>query len=255
MTLFRVNHSKNYTVINNTICTDKRLSWKAKGIWLYAFSRPDDWVFHLNDLINQSTDGKESVRSGIKELEKAGYLRRSQKRTDGKFGQADWDFNETPQETLKEKVPKSGNPSTAKTTTGNQPLLSTESKLSTKIDDDTPYPQGGGVAALDRDSKLTQEFLAAGYDKQEIVLALKKAKDYNVTDKGLKAYVNKILNSRNSDEPVTKPKAPGRARKSSSQPGFASKSDYLSGYSASYSPERGFSESFSSSRNTGIQMS
>ena len=71
MTIYRVQHQKNYTCVNNFICKDNRISWKAKGIWLYAFSRPDDWEFHLNDLINHSTDGRDSVRVGLKELEDA----------------------------------------------------------------------------------------------------------------------------------------------------------------------------------------
>lgn len=72
----RTIHNKNYTIVNNTICKDNRLSWKAKGIWLYAFSRPDDWTFHIEDLIKQSTDGKDAVRSGLQELQKCGYLKR-----------------------------------------------------------------------------------------------------------------------------------------------------------------------------------
>lgn len=98
MTIFRVVHNKNYTTVNNTICKDSRLSWKAKGIWLYAYSRPDDWKFHINDLINQSTDGKDAIKAGLKELEKAGYLLRIKgKNKKGQYS-CEWQFFETPQE-------------------------------------------------------------------------------------------------------------------------------------------------------------
>lgn len=97
MTIFRAIHNKNYSTINNTICKDKRLSWKAKGIFLYAFSRPDNWTFHLNDIINQSQDGEKSVNAGLKELEKCGYLVRNQDREKGKFKKSEWNFYETPQ--------------------------------------------------------------------------------------------------------------------------------------------------------------
>lgn len=129
MTLFRVEHKKNYSVINNFICTDRRLSWKAKGIWLYAFSRPDDWTFHLSDLINQSTDGRDSLTNGLKELENCGYLEREQPRDNGRFAKADWVFYEKPQE-LNKYVPQTDFPETTSTPSGNQPLLSTEGKLS-----------------------------------------------------------------------------------------------------------------------------
>lgn len=131
MTIFRVEHQKNYTVINNFICFDKRLSWKAKGIWLYAFSRPDDWEFHMNDLINQSTDGKDSVTSGLKELEECGYLTRDQKRDNGKYSKAEWVFYEKPVE-LKKCLPKTDFPVAVNPSAGNPPLLSTERKLSTE---------------------------------------------------------------------------------------------------------------------------
>lgn len=132
MTLFRVEHNKNYTVVNNYIITDNQLSWKAKGIWLYAFSRPEDWQFYLSDLIQQSTDGREAVSSGLKELQEAGYLIRIQiKNDDGSFGRAEWTFFETPKSQedthkLKNKVPQTGFTVTVKPTTENQPLLNTD---------------------------------------------------------------------------------------------------------------------------------
>jgi len=123
MTLFRVVHNKNYTVINNTICTDVRLSWKAKGLWL---SRPDDWTFYLSDIIKQSTDGKDSVSAGLKELEKAGYLRRRRHRDEkGQFGAAEWTFLETP--SMDASEPKPDFPILENPILGNPPLLSTES--------------------------------------------------------------------------------------------------------------------------------
>jgi hypothetical protein len=99
VTIFRTEHKKNYTVVNNFITKDKRLSWKAKGIWLYAFSRPDDWSFNLEDLISHSSDGKDSVNAGLKELEAFGYLHRSRFRdSQGKMMKgAEWVFYETPQ--------------------------------------------------------------------------------------------------------------------------------------------------------------
>lgn len=135
MTLFRVKHNRNYTCVNNFIITDKRLTWKAKGIWLYAFSRPDDWQFHLNDLIKQSTDGRDAVRAGLKELANTGYLKREQGRSDeGKFDQVTWEFFETPQ--FKESVTETGNQATVCQASEKRPLLSTKEKPSTEINKD-----------------------------------------------------------------------------------------------------------------------
>jgi hypothetical protein len=133
MTIFRANHNKNYTVVNNSICKDKRLSYKAKGIWLYAFSRPDDWQFNITDLINQSTDGKDSISSGLKELVEFGYLRRERiRRPDGTFERgAIWDFYETPQD-LKESLPETENPVLDNPNLEKPPLLSTEPLTNTE---------------------------------------------------------------------------------------------------------------------------
>lgn len=133
MAIYRVKHNKNYTVINNFICTDKRISFKAKGIWLYAFSRPDDWSFNTTDLVNQSVDGRDSVYSGLRELETFGYLERVMTRENGQFIGCDWIFYETPQE-IKKIIPQTENPLVEKTDVENPQLLSTDSVLST--DDD-----------------------------------------------------------------------------------------------------------------------
>lgn len=113
MTLFRAKHDKEnpYVIVNKTILKEKQMSWKAKGIWLYAFSRPDDWTFRLCDLLKQSSDGKDSVTSGLHELEKYGYLKRNRFRNeDGRFApDAEWTFFETPQK-IEADEPKSDFP-------------------------------------------------------------------------------------------------------------------------------------------------
>ena len=131
MTIFRVQHNKNYTTVNNTICKDNRISWKAKGIWLYAFSRPDTWQFHLNDLINHSTDGKDAVTAGLKELEHAGYLKRSRIRDEnGLLGKSEWTFHEIPFTDTYE--PKPDYPILDKPILDNPPLVNTENIINTE---------------------------------------------------------------------------------------------------------------------------
>jgi len=75
----------NYSIIDNTCLRDPNLSWKAKGLFAYLLSLPDDWQIYQKDLVNRATDGDTSLRSGIIELEKAGYLKRERQRNE--FGQ------------------------------------------------------------------------------------------------------------------------------------------------------------------------
>lgn len=76
MGIIRVAKNNNYVVMNRTALNDNRLSWKAKGIMAYMLSMPDDWVFYMDELITHATDGKDSFKSGLKELKDNGYVER-----------------------------------------------------------------------------------------------------------------------------------------------------------------------------------
>jgi len=65
-----------FTQIANAVLRDKALSWKAKGIFAYIYSKPDGWDFAVDRISEDSIDGIESTRSGIQELEKLFYLQR-----------------------------------------------------------------------------------------------------------------------------------------------------------------------------------
>lgn len=76
---------------------DKRLSFKAKGILFYAFSHSYPSKCNINDLINNSSEERESIECALVELEAFGYLRRVQTRkADGKLGKYEWTFTLTP---------------------------------------------------------------------------------------------------------------------------------------------------------------
>lgn len=65
-----------YTQINNEIITCETLSWKAKGVYCYLWSKPNCWSFYIADIVKNSKDGKEAVQSALKELEMVGLLKR-----------------------------------------------------------------------------------------------------------------------------------------------------------------------------------
>lgn len=80
-----------FVQIDKNMLSDKNISWKAKGILSYLLSKPDGWITYLTDVEKQSTDGKDSVSSGVKELEKAGYIERKRIREKGRF--KGWEYN------------------------------------------------------------------------------------------------------------------------------------------------------------------
>ena len=88
---FKINKSTKYIHIDQTNINDLNLSWKAKGIFTYIISRPDDWEIRANDLLQKSADSKASLYSGIKELVTFKYIYRAVKR-DNLMRIMDWKY-------------------------------------------------------------------------------------------------------------------------------------------------------------------
>lgn len=78
MTTFRVvkDRQNPYVMLNKGFLENPDLSAKAKGILAYMLSRPDNWIFYLGQLAQVFRDGRDSLRSGIRELIDHGYFRR-----------------------------------------------------------------------------------------------------------------------------------------------------------------------------------
>lgn len=83
-TIFRVikNPENPFVMMDKRALALPSLSYKAKGILAYLLSRPDNWIINIADVVNHSPDGDYAVRSGIKELIKAGYVRRKVERNE-----------------------------------------------------------------------------------------------------------------------------------------------------------------------------
>jgi len=80
---------------------DPALSWKAKGMLAYLMSKPNDWQIWVKDLVKRSTDGRDSVLSGLKELRGRGYAKKEQpRRKDGTLGPVEYMVFESPQEEI-----------------------------------------------------------------------------------------------------------------------------------------------------------
>lgn len=87
-----------YTVLNNGIFRDENISAKSLGILAKMLSLPDNWEFSETGLCSIfRKDGRDSIRSGLKELEENGYLVRSRVRDEsGKLTSAEWTVSDQP---------------------------------------------------------------------------------------------------------------------------------------------------------------
>jgi hypothetical protein len=82
----RVEHSKDYTIISNLAIRDVRLSLRARGLHHLLLSYPNGWKINIDHLTGESKiEGKDAIATALGELEKLGYLTRTQKRVGGKF--------------------------------------------------------------------------------------------------------------------------------------------------------------------------
>ncbi|MCC4518352.1 helix-turn-helix domain-containing protein [Limosilactobacillus reuteri] len=88
----------NYTNISNILARDKRLTWKARGIFLYMWSQADNWQFYVREIASHAVDGERALTSGLKELEKYGYLIRKHRiAKHGGFAGMDWILTDRPE--------------------------------------------------------------------------------------------------------------------------------------------------------------
>ena len=97
MAVFRVEKTKDFTVMSNHHLRNVSLSLKAKGLLSLMLSLPDNWDYTTKGLAHICKDGVDSISSAIKELEKQGYLTRRRLRDyHGRLGDIEYVIHEKP---------------------------------------------------------------------------------------------------------------------------------------------------------------
>lgn len=149
-------YKENFTIVDNEIFKDQRLSYKELGLLCQMLSLPNNWNFSVAGLAVIHKDGTDSIKAGIKKLEEYGYLTRKQARDDrGVFSGHNYLIYQNPKEnpdyessgdsmTEKEPLvenpltdnppadnPSTGNPSSANPPTG-KPTAGKQAQYSTK---------------------------------------------------------------------------------------------------------------------------
>ena len=93
MAVFRIEKTRDYTVMSNYHLRDRSLSLKAKGLLSLMLSLPEDWDYTMKGLARICKDGIDSISGGIRELEAHGYLIRSRVRSaNGQLGSIEYHF-------------------------------------------------------------------------------------------------------------------------------------------------------------------
>ena len=98
MAVYRVERTRDYTVMSNCHLKDTSLSLKAKGLLSMMLSLPNEWNYNTRGLAAICKEGVDAIGSAIRELEGRGYIVRRQLRgTDGRITDTEYTIYEQPQ--------------------------------------------------------------------------------------------------------------------------------------------------------------
>lgn len=195
MVRIRKEYSKGFTTTSNTIIRDERLTWKARGIFNYLWSMPDDWDFYAKEVAKHAKDGIHSLDSGLEELAKYGYLERTRLRDKkGRFGAPVWVLHDDPADVQKPKCdfPILDNPILEKPILENRTLLN---KYLTKETSTNEIQEERDVykAPLDKNEKLS--FIrwpdSLGVMTDQITRLLLSAQEQGMSDAVIQMIIDK----------------------------------------------------------------
>jgi len=97
MAVFRVEKTRDYTVMSNHHLKNIRISLRSKGLLSIMLSLPENWDYTLKGLARISLEGVDAIRMAIKELEAEGYIVRSRVRNEkGQLTEAEYVIYEKP---------------------------------------------------------------------------------------------------------------------------------------------------------------
>lgn len=107
-----------FVQISNAALQDERLSWQARGILAFVLSLPPEQHLTAGWLENQAPNGREAVRSALRELERFGYYRRDRKPGTAR-GHWEWEQVLSDAPMSSQVAPCDGNPSDGEPSSGN----------------------------------------------------------------------------------------------------------------------------------------
>ena len=155
MAVYRVERTRDYTVMSNYHLKDTTLSLKAKGLLSMFLSFPDDWNYSTRGLAAICKEGVEAIGNTIKELEKAGYIvRRKLRGSNGRITDTEYVIYEQPQEPPAPDAdePDTTPPGTAQPDTGKPDMVDPDA-----VGPDMDAPHTENPVQLNKYQSITQK--------------------------------------------------------------------------------------------------
>ena len=74
--ILKAENKSNFTILSNAVLLDETISDKARGVLVRLLCRPENWNLNIKHLVKTGKTGNAAIRSAIRELEAAGYIRK-----------------------------------------------------------------------------------------------------------------------------------------------------------------------------------
>lgn len=180
MSVIRVAKTKDYTVMSNHHLKNRDLSLKAKGLMSWMLSCPDDWDFTVSGIVSCMKEGKDAIASTLTELEKAGYLIKTNSRgKDGKF-QVDFVLHEEPKTIVVTRKNSSPERKTrhGKTATENPQQINTKRENTEKENALSEKERASRRRALSYSQRKTLRDILSDPDNETVSRALERFMEY-----------------------------------------------------------------------------
>ena len=158
MAVFRIERTRDYTVMSNHHLRDKALSLKSKGLLSMMLSLPEDWNYTTRGLAKICKEGVDAIGGALRELEAAGYIVRHQMRDrQGRISDTEYVIYEQPQP----KAPDTPQPDTASPDTENPYLDSPDTEKPAELNIEKSKTQKSNTQGASTDSIPFREAAAA----------------------------------------------------------------------------------------------
>ena len=158
MAVFRIERTRDYTVMSNHHLRDKALSLKSKGLLSMMLSLPEDWNYTTRGLAKICKEGVDAIGGALRELEAAGYIVRHQLRDrQGRISDTEYVIYEQPQP----KAPDTPQPDTASPDTENPYLADPDTEKPAELNIEKSKTQKSNTQGASTDSIPFRETAAA----------------------------------------------------------------------------------------------
>jgi hypothetical protein len=193
------NKTENFTIVSNEVFKRNDVSARAKGLYAYIMTLPDDWKIYKQEIFTHFSEGKNALDSAFKELEKLGYI--TKEKTKNEKGQfVGWDYTIYESATEDIETDRMENRVSDLPTSVNRQLLNTDSLQNTEKQ--STEKQNIEQSFFDNE-ELNQIFLDFIADRKKrgkkmtdkaIELTVKKLKGFRSDSSRIKAITESIAN-------------------------------------------------------------